>query len=166
LTKVRGIGRVDLVVMAGSSSSTLLRRSDGSVISDPAARRAEWEAGYRRTIDRLVGEVGRVAILRDTPTFISAVPACLATHSGRTSSCARARSAALAASPWLAEQAVDEAYGWVRATDLADRICQPARCWPVTSGRILRYRDDHHLTDTFAAALAPAMYSRLRWLMR
>ena len=166
LTKIRGIARVDLVVMAGSSSSTLLRRSDGAVISDPTARRAEWEAGYRRTVDRLVGQVRRVAILRDTPAFSTDVPNCLGAHSGWTQPCSRTRSAALSAGSWSAEVSVDASYGWVRATDLADRLCQPTRCWPVTSDRILRYRDDHHLTDTFASAMAPAMDSRLRWLMR
>jgi hypothetical protein len=166
LTKVRGIARVDLLVMAGSSQSTLLRRSDGAVISDPAAKRAEWQAGYRRTVDRLAGQVRRVAILRDTPTFSSVVPNCLAAHGGRTEPCSRTRSSALSAAHWLAETTIDAAYTWVRATDLTDRLCQPTRCWPVTAGRILRYRDAHHLTNTYAAAMAPAMYSRLRWLMR
>lgn len=166
LTKIRGFARVDLVVMAGSSSSTLLRRSDGAVISDPTAKWAEWQAGYRRTIDRLAGQARRVAILRDTPAFQTSIPTCLVAHSGWTGPCSRARSAALVAGPWAAEMAVDASYTWVRATDLADRLCQPTRCWPVTSDGILRYRDRHHMTDTFAAAMGPAMYSRLRWLMR
>jgi len=55
---------------------------------------------------------------------------------------------------------------WFRATDFGDWLCQPTRCWPVTSTHVLRYRDGHHLTNTFAIAMAPAMYSRLRWLMR
>jgi hypothetical protein len=166
LDKVRGIARVDLVVMAGSSQSTMLRRSDGAVISDPAAKRAEWEAGYRRTVARLAGQARRVVILRDTPTIGVSVPGCLDANAGRTQPCSRARSAALSTSHWQAETAVDASASWVRATDLTDRLCQPTRCWPVTSGRVLRYRDSHHLTDTYAAALAPAMYSRLRWLMR
>ena len=90
LTKIRGFARVDLVVMAGSSSSTLLRRSDGAVISDPAAKWVEWQAGYRRTIDRLAGQVRRVAILRDTPAFQASIPSCLAAHSGWTEPCSRA----------------------------------------------------------------------------
>ncbi len=67
LTKIRGFARADLVVMAGSSSSTLIRRSDGAVITDPAAAATEWGAGYRRSIDRLAGVARRVVILRDTP---------------------------------------------------------------------------------------------------
>jgi hypothetical protein len=166
LTKVRGFARVDLLVMSGSSSSTLIRRTDGSVITDPAAAAGEWGAGYKRVVDRLAGQVRRIVILRDTPSMGFAVPSCLVAHSGWTRSCSRLRSAAYTTARWQAEQAVDAQYGWVRATDMADWICQPTRCWPVTSGRILRYRDSHHLTNTFAAALAPAMYSRLRWLMR
>ena len=166
LTKIRGFARADLVVMAGSSSSTLIRRSDGAVITDPAAAATEWGAGYRRTIDRLAGVARRVVILRDTPSFASSIPSCVAAHSGWTSPCSRARSAAFSVSRWAAEMAVDAAYTWVRATDLGDWLCQPTRCWPVTSTHVLRYRDGHHLTNTYANVMAPAMYSRLRWLMR
>ncbi len=166
LTKIRGFARADLVVMAGSSSSTLIRRSDGAVITDPAAAATEWGAGYRRTIDRLAGVARRVVILRDTPSFASSIPSCVAAHSGWTSPCSRTRSAAFSASRWAAEMAVDAAYPWVRATDLGDWLCQPTRCWPVTSTHVLRYRDGHHLTNTYANVMAPAMYSRLRWLIR
>ena len=166
LTKIRGFARADLVVMAGSSSSTLIRRSDGTVITDPAAAATEWESGYRRTIDRLAGVARRVVILRDTPSFASSIPSCVAAHSGWTSPCSRARSAAFSVSRWAAEMAVDAAYPWVRATDLGDWLCQPTRCWPVTSTHVLRYRDGHHLTNTYANVMAPAMYSRLRWLVR
>jgi hypothetical protein len=166
LTKVRNLPRVDLLLMGGSSSSTLLRRGSWTVISDPAQRQAEWQAGYRRTVDRVAGQVRRAVILRDTPAFPFSVPSCLAGRGGWTRNCSRATSAALSVRPWQAEVAVDARYSWVRATDLSSKICQPMLCWPVTSNRILRYRDGHHLTNTYAAAMAPAMYSRLRWLMR
>ena len=166
LTKVRGLARVDLLVMSGSSHARLLRRSDWSLITDPAAKRAEWQAGYQRTVDRVAGQVRRVVILRDTPIFRLLVPKCLVGSAGWTKPCSRLRANALSALHWEAELAVDAQYSWVRATDMANWICQPTRCWPVTSNRLLRYRDAHHLTNTYAAALAPAMYSRLRWLMR
>jgi hypothetical protein len=165
LAKVRNLSRVDLLVMSGSSQSTLLSRTDGSALTDPSLRAAEWQAGYERTVDAVAGQVRRIVILRDTPTFTFRVPGCLKANSGWTKPCSRLRTDALAAAPWRAEQAVDARYDWVRATDMANWICQTTRCWPVTSGRILRYRDNHHLTNTFARALAPAMYSRLRWLM-
>lgn len=166
LTKVRNLARVDLLVMSGSSHAILLRRSDWSVIADLDARRAEWEAGYRRTVERVAGQVNRVVILRDTPTFRLLVPDCLVNSAGWTKPCSRLRSSSMSELHWQAELAVDSQYPWVRATDMANWICQPTRCWPVTSNRLLRYRDAHHLTNTYAAALAPAMYSRLRWLMR
>ena len=165
LTKIRGLSRVDLVVMAGSSSSTLLRRSDGTVLTG-TSREAAWQNGYRRTLDRLAGQVRRAVILRDSPTFQFDVPRCLANNAGRTLPCSRDRTAALPSPMWQAELAVDAAYPWVRATDLADRICQATRCWPVTVERILRYRDDHHLTNTYSLAMGSAMHTRLRWLMR
>jgi hypothetical protein len=166
LAKVRNLPRVDLLLLSGSHSAAMLGRRTGALITGSAAQRAEWQAGYRRVVDRVAGQVRRVVILRDTPTFPSAVPRCLAAHGGWTRSCSVLRSSGLPSTRWAAEVAVDAAYGWVRATDMADRLCQPTRCWPVTSGRLLRYRDNHHLTNAYARAMASAMYSRLRWLMR
>jgi SGNH domain-containing protein len=166
LAKVRGLARVDLLVMGGSSQSTVLRRSSWAAIVNPMAKAAEWQAGYERTVRAVAGQVRRVVILRDTPTFLVDVPRCLATHGGSTIACSRLRASALSAPYWQAERAVDAQFAWVHATDMAGQLCQPTRCWPVTSSRILRYRDRHHLTNTYAAVLAPAMYSRLRWLMR
>jgi hypothetical protein len=166
LAKVRNLPRVDLLLMAGSSQGLLLNRTDWSVLTDPAMRGLEWQEGYQRTIDRVAGQVRRVLILRDTPVFRWFVPECLRSSAGWTKPCSRLRTKALEAPHWLAEVAVDAQYSWVRAIDMAGRICQPERCWPVTSNRILRYRDSHHLTNTYATALAPAMWSTMRWVMR
>ncbi len=165
LTKVRGLSRVDMLLVSGSSHSTMLRRSDSRVITGTDAERAEWQAGYQRTVDRVIGQVRRVVIMRDTPLFPFLVPRCLVSHNGWTRSCSRARTSAFSTSHWPAEVAVDARHSWVRATDMADRMCQAALCWPVTSNRLLRYRDAHHITNTYSNAMAPAMYSRLRWLM-
>src|SRR5919198_6770166 len=155
--------RVDLLVMSGSTRSTIVRRTDGVIISDLTANRAEWEAGYKRTVARVAGHVRRAVILRDTPMFSRSVPDCLVAASGRTLACSSPRNSAVPAGAWSAEAAVDARHAWLRATDMSDRLCQPAWCMPVTSSGLLRYRDAHHLTNTYAASLAPAMYSRLRW---
>ena len=91
---------------------------------------------------------------------------CLIVHEGRTKPCSRDRASALAISLWRVEKAVDERYDWVRAIDLSGWICRHDACWPVTSNDIVRYRDRHHLTNTFARALAPVMADRLRAAIR
>jgi hypothetical protein len=169
LAKVRNLARVDLLLLGGSSLGLTARRSDGSPITDPAARGAEWETGYRRTVDAVAGQVRRVVILRDTPVFRYWIPSCLVDSKGWTKPCSRAKDIALdplRADYWRAEQAVDASYDWVRATDMSNWICQPDRCWPVTSNRILRFRDSHHMTNTFVKTLAPVMHTRLMYLMR
>jgi hypothetical protein len=169
LTNVRNQTRVDLLLVSGSTQGLTMNRSTGTAITDPAQRGAEWEAGYKRTIDRVAGEVRRVVILRDTPVFRYFIPSCLVTSKGWTKPCSRAKDIALdslRADYWGHEEAVDASYSWVRATDMSNWICQPDRCWPVTSSRILRYRDSHHMTDTFVKTLAPVLRVRLSYLMR
>ena len=102
LTKVRNLPRVDLLVMSGSSRSTLLRRANWAVITDPDAERMEWEAGYRRTVDRVAGQVRRVVILRDTPSFRFLVPSCMVAKFGWTQPCSGLRSSSLESLHWQA----------------------------------------------------------------
>ena len=48
--------------------------------------------------------------------------------------------------------------------DVTDQICEGQVCRAARSGMIL-YRDDNHLTGTFARSLAPALVPKLRSLM-
>jgi hypothetical protein len=166
LAVIRELKQVDLVVMGSWSRNTLVSRTDDSTIPAGTPRASEWRAGYQRTVEALAGVALHVVILRDTPMLEADAPRCLRTHSGRTKPCSRDRTAALTARLWRAEQAVDGSYDWVRAIDMSARICKRKACWPVTADGVLRYRDDHHLTNTYARTLAPALASRLRSVIR
>lgn len=163
LAKIRNMPRVDIVVMGGAARSTLMRRGTSTVITDPAERDEEWRRGTLRTFTALKGEVRRAIVFRATPAFTVNVPQCLRQYNGWTRWCSRDRKSAVVDGAWAAERAAANAYTWARATQFTDDICRPDRCWPVTSTKVLRYRDKHHMTATFVRALTPTVRYRLAW---
>ncbi|WP_067537866.1 SGNH hydrolase domain-containing protein [Nocardia crassostreae] len=44
--------------------------------------------------------------------------------------------------------------------DLTDAVCRPDRC-RVAEGNVLIYRDEHHLTASYARSLAPVLGRRI-----
>jgi hypothetical protein len=42
----------------------------------------------------------------------------------------------------------------VQLLDLTDRFCSPEQCMPVV-GNVMVYRDNNHITDTYARSLYP-----------
>ncbi len=48
----------------------------------------------------------------------------------------------------------------MRKVDLTDYICGPRACPPVV-GNVLVYRDDAHMTNTYAATLGPYLEAEL-----
>ncbi|MGN2640961.1 acyltransferase family protein [Nocardia takedensis] len=104
----------------------------------------------------------RVLAVRDTPrlrrdgVFYRAVD-CLA-HRGTAFSCGVERSSAL--DPRNPADEPASAYPNVFPFDMSDAICRPDRC-RVVEGNILIYRDEHHLTASYARSLAPELGRRL-----
>ncbi|MFB7879082.1 acyltransferase family protein [Nocardia sp. NPDC056064] len=99
-----------------------------------------------------------VLALRDTPrlqrdgVFYRATD-CLA-HRGDADSCGMDRTDALDAVDPAAEPAAG--YPNVHLLDLTDAVCRPQRC-RVVEGNVLIYRDEHHLTASYARSLAPEL---------
>ena len=109
---------------------------------------------------RLLRQIpGRVAILADTPAAGTDVPVCLSAHVDDITRCATSRLAAFGRQHLVRERAAARASG-ATLIDLSDAICPGDPCQPVVRGMIV-YRDDHHLTATFAASLAAILESRL-----
>jgi peptidoglycan/LPS O-acetylase OafA/YrhL len=102
---------------------------------------------------------GRIAILADTPAAATDVPVCLSAHLQDITRCATSRLYAFGRQHLIRERAAAKASG-ATLIDLSDAICPGDPCQPVVRGMIV-YRDDHHLTATFAASLAAIMESRL-----
>lgn len=108
----------------------------------------------------------RWAILRDADIPIVAlannpgqpdkesVPDCVARHRQSVDACDfdRARAESRGSRP-VTLQAASES-GWPVVLDLVDVICLRNTC-PAVIGGVLVYRDNHHLTDSYARTLAP-----------
>ncbi|WP_332838769.1 acyltransferase family protein [Nocardia bovistercoris] len=104
----------------------------------------------------------RVLAIRDTPRLrrdgvLYRAADCLA-HRGTAFTCGMPRDAALDPIDPAVEPA--SAYPNVFPFDMSDAICRPDRC-RVVEGNILIYRDEHHLTASYARSLAPEFGKRL-----
>ena len=102
---------------------------------------------------------GRIAILADTPASNFDVPVCLSRHPGDITRCATSRVAAFGRQHLIRERTAAQAAN-ATLVDLSDAICPGDPCQPVIRDMIV-YRDDHHLTATFAASLAGLLEAAL-----
>lgn len=122
---------------------------------------APLRASFVRTVRRLQPLAERVLFLADTPVPGFKVPRCLVEQQS-SAACdfelPRRGPAFEGSEPWLREL---EGLG-VETLDLGTSICpDPSRC-PAVLDRVVVYRDDDHLTATFAATLAPALARAVR----
>ncbi|WP_054813582.1 acyltransferase family protein [Nocardia arizonensis] len=104
----------------------------------------------------------RVLAIRDTPRLrrggvLYRAADCLA-HRGTAFSCGVERGTAL--DPRNPAEDLASAYPNVFPFDMSDAICRPDRC-RVVEGNILIYRDEHHLTASYARSLASELGTRV-----
>jgi hypothetical protein len=93
-----------------------------------------------------------VAIMIDTPRVSFDIPACLSTHRNDVRRCAMPRADAFPDQFGLRERLAAESTG-AGLLDLVAAVCPATPCQVARDGMIL-YRDNHHLTATFARSLA------------
>jgi peptidoglycan/LPS O-acetylase OafA/YrhL len=145
--------RPDAVMLVGSRTSTV---GPGDHTSPPEV--AAW---------RELADVGiRTVTVRDSPRFEFRVPECVEEHPGG-KECFRLRADALSpVSPPLTAQGVPASAAHV---DMTPWICGEVRCNAIV-GNVLVYRDDDHLSGTYASTLADPLRDQLRrharWLFR
>ncbi len=125
-------------------------RKDGLGDEVPGEYLEVWSALQERGMN--------VLALRDTPRLrrdgvLYRATDCLA-HRGDADSCGLDRAAALDAVDPAREPAAG--YPNVHLLDLSDAVCRPQRC-RVVEGNVLIYRDEHHLTASYARSLAPEL---------
>lgn len=150
----------DLVVTASYSFHQVLDRSSGRKLHGKQ-RAQQWRRGVTRTLAALSGSTERVVMLRDTPRQRVDVPVCLVQHRLRQGPCRTRTAWALPSRLWNVERAAARAFPAVETVDLSTRMCGRVWCRPL-DGRVLRYRDDSHLTDTYSRRLAPLLRPYLR----
>ena len=98
---------------------------------------------------------GRVLVLGPVPDPHAVVPVCLSDHLADTRDCTPARSMALNANGIAAESAtVRSAGGWY--ADLSALFCTDTVC-PVIIGNDLVFRDDNHVTVSYARTVGPVL---------
>ncbi|MEU3015488.1 acyltransferase family protein [Nocardia asteroides] len=125
-------------------------RKDGLGDEVPGEYLEVWSALQDRGLN--------VLALRDTPRLrrdgvLYRATDCLA-HRGTADSCGLDRADALADHDPATEPAAG--YPNVYLLDLSDAVCRPQRC-RVVEGNVLIYRDEHHLTASYARSLAPEL---------
>ncbi len=147
--------RPDLVVV---SNSQYLLDVGGQPVPEAKAQ-ATWDQALGRTLGQLAKLARQVVLIGATPRPADDPPVCLSAHLSDALACARPMTAAIDAGTLASERAVAGAAG-VTMIDPTAWVCPSEPC-PVVIGRVLVYRDTHHLTATFSAALAPYLAARL-----
>ena len=157
LDRLAKLPRIDLAVLGGSSWGTMLRPGTNTVISTSDDRAEQWRIGMNRTIRRLSPNTRRFMVIRDTPLMPMDVPTCLRSSSGDTRPCSQPRWSGLQPGFWRAESSLARQYARVSAVQFSSWFCAVGMCRPVTASRMVRFRDDDHLTNTFATAMSGLM---------
>jgi peptidoglycan/LPS O-acetylase OafA/YrhL len=125
---------------------------------------AEWRAGTRRTLLAMAASGSRVLLMRDTPHPPYDVPTCLARSLRQgwreSPSCDFPAADALRAEVADAESAAASDLADVAIVDMTAFLCHAGTCQATGAGAPA-YRDDNHLTGSFAATLAPVLDARL-----
>ena len=143
----------DLIVLASwnGGSVHLHERATGKAI-DKQQSVVLWKAGYKRSLERLVGIVPRVIIVRDTPTNTKAMGTeCLETRAP--SSCVTSRVDAFPDGTPDADVAAT--MPGIGVLDLTDRFCDSRSCPAMKDGVIVYRADNNHITATVSLGLAP-----------
>ena len=103
---------------------------------------------------------GQHIVMLDTPRTDADIPGCIASHPGDVRACSIPRATAFTRLFGVREARVAELTG-ASLIDLTSAVCPAMPCQVVRDGMIL-YRDNHHMTATFSASLAPALEAALR----
>jgi peptidoglycan/LPS O-acetylase OafA/YrhL len=142
-----------VVIIAGTRGFATVDAK--GVVINGTDRTAAYDAGMKRTIDKLKVAAKHIILLQDTPASIFDPPRCLYNNPASTITCATPVDKAISSS-WQSEEhslATDESIGII---DPSYWICPTAPC-PVIIANLLVYLDPGHLTATFSAALGRRM---------
>ncbi len=148
--------RPELVVVSDSRGYKAV--VDGVAV--PIAKvRDRWDAASGRTLRRLAARARYVVVIGDTPRSKADPAVCLSANLDDATACALPFADAVNPT-WTAGEATVAAMSGATFIDPTPWVCQTDPC-PVVIGRLLVFRDQHHLTATYARALAERLYARL-----
>ncbi|WFE35068.1 acyltransferase family protein [Micromonospora sp. WMMD975] len=155
-----GPDRPDLVLATASSEYRLA--PGGRPLYGAENDQARVDA-LRQAWSSATGPGTLVVGLRDTPRPNFDIPECVSLHRDRLTECGFSRETAAALS--ISQERAAAGLPGVVALNLNDAICPAASCPPIIGG-VLVYRDNNHLTATYAGTLGPRLGSSLDELVR
>jgi len=130
-------------------------RMDGDTRVPLAEDLAAWREGLVATIAAIQATGAQVVLIADTPHLAITPDECLADHRDAVEACLQQAADVVDADYAQLERDVATATG-ARLLSLTDVICPEGAC-PLVFGTTPVYRDDQHLTATFARRLAPVI---------
>ena len=124
-----------------------------------------WLQGMSQMVQQLRASSPRVVVLGPIPKPGTNIPQCLSAHVDDAVQCTQPiqSNVYVPAGADAEQQVVRDAGG--AYVNVEPWMCTPTTC-AVMVGNILVYRDDNHLTDTFARWLTPLMGARLDLVMQ
>ena len=136
-------------------------KPDAVVIANFSQRRVLQFDDYAAALSKVIGQLDpsfKKFLISDTPEQSALPSVCLSQFVDNALACATPRDDALSARAATAERVAAQVSG-SELVDINDRLCAD-RC-PLIFGDTLAYRDTSHLTETFAAALAPLIHEAI-----
>jgi peptidoglycan/LPS O-acetylase OafA/YrhL len=153
IAKINGL-RPSLVIVSSSEAGDPARPA-----ADPVQ---QWTDGFRKTFDALGSTGARVAVLLDTPWPRMDAVDCAASHPLRLDRCADGLSTQAIHDPSRRKAVRDAARSsGASLIDPQPWLCTSAGECPVLVANTLVYRDDSHMSEAYASAVAPVLDARL-----
>jgi len=148
LERIERDERPAIVFVAGSIWHKSM--GDGQIVSGPA-NIAALERGYERVLARLAATGARIVALKDLPKAPHDMTDCVAENLDDLARCAFDENGA---NPDHFEVRAAARVDGVESVDLSPAICAQGTCFGVIRDALV-YRDNDHMTWTFARTLAP-----------
>ncbi|MBS1886436.1 MAG: acyltransferase [Actinobacteria bacterium] len=145
----REAGRGQVTVALSGDSKTRAYGPGGELLTG-AANAAALEAGFASTLEKIAAAGAAAVVIRDDPEAPFDVPSCVSEHLHDFGACGFPEHAAPNRE---FERRAAHTLG-IPTVDLTPEICPNGLCRAVI-GSVLVYRDNAHLTATFARTLAP-----------
>jgi hypothetical protein len=152
INRIRAL-RPSMVVMSSNGGGALPVGATGD--ADQV-----WVDAWQASIRSVAAPSTRLVLLLDTPWPHGNVPDCISAHLSDARECTRPPKRAVIEPRRREMLAAAAGAAGVRVVDPLAWFCTSTNC-PVIVGNALVYRDDSHITTTYASTLAPMLASQL-----
>jgi len=160
--------RVDAIIVGRSSSYPVLVLDDTGERPGREAGARLWGAGAAAMYERLARIAPEVVVLRDIPHPDESVPNCLSDHPDDSGACAFPRAGNVRPDQLMYDAEVASLAGGDTVTylDPTAWVCSGDPCPAVSPRGIIIFRDQHHMTATFARGLSERLADAIAPLVR